>query len=46
MPDRPGTYELTVQAIDNSGSVSDITNLSTAIVNIGTDPWVSSQLFE
>ena len=36
-PDRPGTYELTVQAMDDSGRVSEITNLSSASVTISTD---------
>ena len=35
--DRPGTYELSVQAIDDSGRVSEITELSTTIV-VGADP--------
>ena len=36
-PDRPGTYELSVQATDNAGQVSEITNLSKATVVVGTE---------
>ena len=36
-PDRPGTYELSVQAEDDSGRVSEITKLSTATVSINTE---------
>jgi len=37
-PDRPGTYELSVQAMDNAGGVSEFTEKSTAKVTIGADP--------
>jgi hypothetical protein len=36
-PDRPGTYELTVQATDNAGKVSEFTELSKAVVVVGTE---------
>ena len=36
-PSRPGTYELTVQATDNAGKVSEFTELSKAVVVVGTE---------